>query len=82
MFFRDHVVPFLEQLWQKHPGKCACSMAGMLLGVCIVVFGFWNMFFILLMGAVGLFIGMNIDREGDTWQNIKDYIPRDIHRLR
>lgn len=34
------------------------------------------------MGAVGLFVGMNVDREGNTWQNIKDCIPRDIHRLR
>lgn len=79
---KDDMAAFLQRLWEEHPGKCICTAAGVMLGVCILVFGFWNMLFILLMGAVGLFIGMNVDREGDTWQNIKDYIPRDIHRLR
>lgn len=79
---KDDMAAFLQRLWEEHPGKCICGTAGVMLGVCILVFGFWNMLFILLTGAVGLFIGMNVDREGDTWQNIKDYIPRDIHRLR
>ncbi len=79
---KDSVVAFFQHLWERHPGKCACSMTGMVLGVCILIFGFWNMLFVVLMGAVGLFIGMNVDREGNTWQNIKDCIPRDIHRLR
>lgn len=79
---KDDITAFFQRLWEEHPGKCICTAAGIVLGVCILVFGFWNMLFVLLMGAVGLFIGMNVDREGDTWQNIKDYIPRDIHRFR
>ena len=65
---KDSIAAFGQHLWERHPGKC--------------VFGFWNMLFIFFMGAVGLFVGMNVDREGNTWQNIKDCIPRDIHRLR
>ena len=79
---KESMVLFLQRLWQEHPGKCAGGLAGVLLGICILVFGFWNMLFILFMGTIGLFVGMNVDREGDTWQNIKDCIPRDIHRLR
>lgn len=73
---------FLQRLWREHPGKFACSLAGVLLGVIILLFGFWRVFFVALLGMAGLFIGMNVDRDGDTWQNIKDFIPRDIHRLR
>ena len=73
---------FAQRIWQEHPGKCACTGGAMLLAACILVFGFWNMLFVLLCGGVGLFIGCNVDREGNTWQNIKDCIPKDIHRLR
>lgn len=73
---------FVQRLWHEHSGKCAGGLAGVLLGICILMFGFWNVLFVMLLGLAGLFVGMNVDREGDTWQNIKDCIPRDIHRLR
>lgn len=73
---------FVKRLWHEHPGKCAGGLAGVMLGICILMFGFWNVLFVMLLGLAGLFVGMNVDREGDTWQNIKDCIPRDIHRLR
>ena len=38
---------FVQRLWQEHPGKCGGGLAGVLLGICILVFGFWNMLFIL-----------------------------------
>ena len=79
---KDSIAAFGQHLWERHPCKCVCGTAGILLGICILIFGFWNMLFIFFMGAVGLFVGMNVDREGNTWQNIKDCIPRDIHRLR
>lgn len=79
---KENIRMLAEKLWQNHPGKCACTLAGMLLAVCILLFGFWNMLFVLLLGGVGLFVGFNVDREGDTWQNIKDCVPKDIHRLR
>lgn len=79
---KETIKLFLRDLWQQHPGKCVCTTLGVLLGICILVFGFWDMLFIFLLGGIGLFVGQNVDREGNTWQNIKDYIPRDIHRLR
>ena len=79
---KENIKLLAEKLWQNHPGKCACTLAGVLLGICILLFGFWNMLFILFLGGVGLFVGINVDREGNTWQNIKDCVPKDIHRLR
>ena len=79
---KESVALYLLRLLQELSGKCAGCLAGVLLGICILVFGFWNMLFILFLGTIGLFVGMNVDREGDTWQNIKACIPRDIHRLR
>lgn len=79
---KENIKLMVEKLWQDHPGKCACTLAGVLLGICILIFGFWNMLFVLLLGGIGLFVGVNVDREGNTWQNIKDCVPKDIHRLK
>ncbi len=79
---KESIKLFLQRLWHQHPGKCACGTAGVLLGICILLFGFWNMLFIMFLGGIGFFVGMNVDRDGDTLQNIRDYIPRDIHRLK
>lgn len=82
MQMKEYFKQVAEGLWKKHPGKCVCTLAGLLLAVCILLFGFWNMLFVLLLGGIGFFIGSNVDREGDTLQNLRDCIPRDIHRLK
>ena len=79
---KDYIQQLAMSLWQDHPGKCAGGLGGALLAIFILLFGFWNIVFVMLLGAVGLFIGMNVDREGNTWQNIKDCIPQDFHRFR
>lgn len=82
MSLKESILLYLREMWETHPAKCACTAGGVLLAVCILLFGFWNMLFVIILGAVGCFIGANMDREGDTLQNILDCIPKDIHRLR
>lgn len=46
---------FLQRLWREHPGKFACSLAGVLLGIIILLFGFWRVFFCGAAGNGGAF---------------------------
>ena len=42
---------FLQEvlyLWTEHRGKFLCTVLGVLFGLCVLVFGFWRTFFVLL----------------------------------
>ena len=38
---------------------------GMLIGIAILVFGFWKTFFVLLCGCIGCYVGTRMEREED-----------------
>lgn len=78
----ESVKLYLEEVFSNNPGKCVGTVAGMFWAICILLFGFWKMFFIILLGLVGLFIGFNVDREGNFWDNVQECIPKDFHRFR
>jgi uncharacterized membrane protein len=48
----------------------------------ILLFGFWSVMFVVICGFIGCFIGKNIDKGGSFIDNIRDSVPRDIHRWR
>lgn len=73
---------YVNRLWQAHPGKFIGVSVGLLLGVLILIFGFFSVFFVLLCGAIGLFIGVNADRDGNFLDNIRRSIPFDSHHWR
>ena len=68
---------FLQEvlyLWTEHRGKFLGTVLGVLFGLCVLVFGFWRTFFVLLCGSIGLFIGSRFDR-GDFLEELRDRIP-------
>ena len=79
---KEELQMLAEKIWAGHKGMCLGGLGGVLLATCILLFVFWNMLFVCLLGGIGLFIGVNADREGDTWTNIKNSIPKHIHRWR
>ncbi len=77
---KEEVKLLLEKAWQEHRGKLVGTSLGLLLGIFVLIFGFWHMFFVLLCGGIGLFLGIKIDKGGSWLQNIKDSLPDDFHR--
>lgn len=73
---------YISKLWYAHPGKFLGLGIGMLIGISMLVFGFFAVLFVLFCGAAGLFIGTNFDRNGNWWDNIRNSIPHDIYRWR
>ena len=55
---------FAESLSGQRAGRKGLVL-GMLVGIAILVFGFWKTFFVLLCGLIGLYLGNRIDRGDD-----------------
>ncbi|MGN1049871.1 MAG: DUF2273 domain-containing protein [Selenomonadaceae bacterium] len=51
-------------------------------GIAIMIFGFFSVLFVAICCGLGYFIGMNAEKEGFWLDNIRNSIPRDIHRWR
>ena len=77
---KEEVKLVLEKAWQEHRGKLVGTSLGLLLGILVLVVGFWRMAFILLCGGIGLFLGTRIDKGGSWLQNLRDSLPDDFHR--
>ena len=60
-FFLMSVKPVIK----THLGVVIGTLAGMILAVCILLFGFWNMIFVVILAAIGAYAGYKIDRKED-----------------
>ncbi|MBQ1941005.1 MAG: DUF2273 domain-containing protein, partial [Selenomonadaceae bacterium] len=56
---KEELQMLAEKIWAGHKGMCLGGLGGVLLATCILLFGFWNMLFVCLLGGIGLFIGVN-----------------------
>jgi uncharacterized membrane protein len=45
-------------------------LLGLLVGIAVLVFGFWKTAFVLLCGCIGHYIGMKMEREEDWVQRV------------
>ena len=45
-------------------------LSGLVVGVAVLVFGFWKTVFVLLCGCIGLYVGTRMEREEDLLQRI------------
>ena len=54
---REEITAACLHLWQEHRGAAVGLLLGSLVGICILLFGFWHIIFIALCGAVGVYIG-------------------------
>lgn len=80
--FREHLLQTLDYLWENQRGKTIGCSFGLLLGILILLFGFWNIIFILLCGVIGLYIGMCIDRSDDFLEILSEKLPDKLQHWR
>ena len=63
----------MNELWnvikERHFGKLAGVVAGLIFGCLILVFGFWRTLFVALLGIAGFVIGKRFDEKG-TFQDL------------
>ena len=59
---KETMVQFLKHCLQEHPGRTAGAAIGLLLGLAILLFGFWHVLFVAACCGIGWAIGSRIDR--------------------
>jgi uncharacterized membrane protein len=70
----------LEEIWQQHSGKIVGVTIGFILGVLILVFGFFQTLFVLLCVIAGYIVGKRIDEKEDIMDILDKLLPPGYHR--
>ena len=79
---KEELRALVQLAWREHRGKLVGTILGLVLGISVLLFGFWKTVFVLLCGLIGLFVGSRVDRGEDFLQNIRDYLQDRPHRWR
>ncbi|MEX5284404.1 DUF2273 domain-containing protein [Selenomonas sputigena] len=70
---------------KRHRGKVVGLAVGVILGAAILLFGFWQTFFVLLCGLVGLFVGTRFDQDlhlRDVREFFRELFPYGFQRFK
>lgn len=71
---------FLEAVWQNHRGKLIGTILGSMIGISILLFGFFKTVFIMICGLIGLFVGKRVDDKDDLMDIVEKIIPSGFKR--
>ncbi len=64
----------------RHRGKTLGLVLGLLIGLSVLTFGFFQTVFILFCGGLGLAIGVKLDDKEDFWASLQKYLPEKFQR--
>ena len=56
-------------------------LVGLLFGTAVLCFGFWQTFFVICCGLIGLFIGLQLDNGEDAVENMRERAWRLLERF-
>ena len=70
----------LFELWQHHSGKIIGCILGFLVGMFILLLGFFQTLFILFCIIAGYVVGKRIDEKEDIAEILDKLLPPGYHR--
>jgi uncharacterized membrane protein len=70
----------LEEAWHNHRGKLVGTILGIIIGISILLFGFFKTLFIMICGLIGLFVGKRVDEKDDLMNIVEKIIPPGFRR--
>lgn len=77
---REDMKKLVLTAWKDHRGKVIGTALGLVLGMSVLLFGFWKTAFVLFCGLIGLFIGSRADRGEDLLQMARDFLADGLQR--
>lgn len=78
---KETVAALFREALERHRGCVLGAGAGALAGLAVLVFGFWNIMFIAVCAAAGLWLGKQAERGG--WpERLRGMDVRDFFRRR
>lgn len=66
---------FFYEMWEYHKGKITGVILGFIVGLLILIFGFFKALFLIFCCAVGYFIGKAIDKNIPIREFINKFLP-------
>ena len=76
---KDDIKRLIEWLWEKQRGSFVGAVFGALLGVSVLLFGFFATLFVLFCTGVGIWLGRRVD-SGDWLERLRAWKMADYHR--
>ena len=64
---KENLLLLLQDQWEHHRGRTV----GTLFGISVLLFGFWQIVFILLCAGIGMYIGLRVEQVGG-WAELID----------
>ncbi len=53
---KEYLLQLLQEQWMYHRGRTGGLVLGTLFGVCVLLFGFWNIVYVILCAGIGMYI--------------------------
>jgi uncharacterized membrane protein len=69
-----------QEIWRAHSGKITGVLIGFVLGLLILIIGFFQALFVMFCMVVGYFIGKRIDDKEDLMDILDKLLPPGTHR--
>lgn len=70
----------LVEFWQEHPGKTVGLVVGFAAGCSILLFGFWQILFVVACVLGGLYIGAKFDGGNEFLHHLTRALPEKFQR--
>ncbi len=75
----DELKQTLSSFWTGHCAGRRGLLIGMLIGIAILVFGFWSTFFVLFCGCIGHYVAVKMEKDEDwlekTLRSLQNRLP-------
>lgn len=80
----DIVKEFFNDCFESHRTRKIGFILGMITGIAILIFGFFNTIFVVMCGLIGLFVGSRFDGKDDLVEKLirklDEILPKRIQR--
>lgn len=70
---KEEILSEIRNLWRNHPSSSLGVLLSFVLAVLVLIFGFWNILFVVICVGVGLYIGKKFDEGENVVANLIEY---------
>lgn len=68
---KENLLLLLQHQWEHHRGRTVGLLIGALFGISVLLFGFWQIVFIMLCAGIGMYVGVRVEQVGG-WAELID----------
>ena len=68
---KEYLLHLLQDQWTYHRGRTTGLVLGAFFGICVLLFGFWHIVFVILCAGIGMYIGLRAEH-ASSWAEFLD----------